>query len=248
VRDQTSDIGKRDYICPASVLVWYCETPACAQDLILRESGRARAWVSGAPRLRMAFLHESVDLIPIRGTGSADVRVGAVGKADRMEAPVPKSIQIVWAVFDVDVGANLVLFFHETEIPVGNSVLIEPYDGLSDCHFMEVSNEESVRDDPDSVAFFREVPQYPASTVDHRHRLEQSPLGDGESVKAGVLVWGLDSPCTKPVVHIEREAFYVSFEPFGRDFSHPGIEVGAHPIEVHAEYDSVFVCWHWSYY
>jgi hypothetical protein len=84
--------------------------------------------------VRPPFFDKMVHLVPVRGSRICNVFTCAVGKANCIEAPRTQLFYIARSILDIDVGANLILVFHEAEIPVREAMMIEPLYCLLDCH------------------------------------------------------------------------------------------------------------------
>src|SRR5262245_6822850 len=74
------------------------------------------------PTLHIPRLDQGVDLVPALRARLADVAVGAVGKTDGVEPLRAQAPDVVGRVFDIDVGADLLLVLHEAEVVIGNAL------------------------------------------------------------------------------------------------------------------------------
>lgn len=151
--------------------------------------------------------------------------VRAIAEADSKEPLCTQSLNIRRAVFDVDVSTNLLFLLHETEIPVGNPMVVEPVNGLAYGGPVKVVNEQPVRDDPNSRAFVGEPPQIVSRTVNHRGTFKQSTLGYCKSVQAFVVFSFLDPPLLQPVGDFWRQIINLTLEPLGSYLAHSPVKI-----------------------
>ena len=117
-------------------------------------------------------MDEVIDVLPGVRARRGDRFIRAVREADRVEGLSSQVLHVARGVVYVDVGADLLLLLHETEVPVGDAVVVEPLGRLRDGGVVEVADSEAVRDDPDPSTLLGELPQVPPSAWDHRGRLE----------------------------------------------------------------------------
>jgi len=89
--------------------------------------------------------------------------------------------------------------------------------------------------DSDSGALIGEFAKTPSRTRNHRGRLEEITLRDGESVKAFVLLCTLNAPLSKAIRHVGRQIFDSAFKPLRGNCSHLAVEVGTDAVEIHPE-------------
>ena len=102
-------------------------------------------------------MNQLVHVLPGRCARFRSVFVRAIRKADRVQAFAAQPVDIIRAVIDVDIGADLLLLFHEAEIPVRDAVLVEPVNRLFHRRLVEKMNEQPVCDDPDACPFVGEL-------------------------------------------------------------------------------------------
>src|SRR5262249_22789666 len=175
-----------------------------------------------------------VRFLPRLDARLADIRVRAVREADRVVALAPQILDILRAVFQIEVGAHLFFLFHEAQVPVGNAVAVEPVDGLADGGAVGIVDEEAMGNDADAGAFIGQQAQVLAGAVNHRHGLEQAALRDGEAVQAAVLLFRFDAPLDQAVGDFGRQFIKAAFEPFGGDLAHAAVKVGTDAVQVDA--------------
>src|SRR5438132_1218366 len=87
-------------------------------------------------------------------------------------------------------------------------------------------------DDANSRAFVRQQPQILPCPRNHRRRLKQVSLCNCKPVQAEIFLFRLHSPFAEAVRDFGSEIADLTFEPFGRDFAHPRVEVATDPVEI----------------
>jgi len=93
---------------------------------------------------RKVLVDELLGFFPRVDARLRNLPVRAVAEADRIQPFAPKCLHICRGVFNVQVGTDLFLLFYETQIPVRNSLLVKPIDGLA--HGRMVDSEGSKED------------------------------------------------------------------------------------------------------
>ena len=76
--------------------------------------------------------------------------IRAVRKTYCVELLCAQALDISGSVFDIDVCTNLLFGLHEAQIPIRDSMVVEPIDRLSDSEIVEVVYEEAVSDNADA--------------------------------------------------------------------------------------------------
>src|SRR6267154_6666040 len=99
-------------------------------------------------RFRMLLLDKPIDLGPILGTRSNDVLVRAIPETDCVVSPRSQPLNVLRRIVNIDVCADLIFLFHEAQVRVGKSVLIQPANRLAHSFLVEEVDKEPMGNDP----------------------------------------------------------------------------------------------------
>lgn len=128
----------------------------------------------------------------------------------------------------LDVSVDELLVAHETQVPVGDAVVIQPRDRLSDRHLVEVPNEEAMRNDPDAHAPSVPRRRIPCAAPSIGRTVLKLSLCHGETMDAVILARH-QLPLRKAVLNFGIEFVNRHSTPLGDNLPHSLIEVGANP-------------------
>jgi hypothetical protein len=161
--------------------------------------------------------NDSLQILPRISSRRVKFKIRRIRKHYGWVIVLPEALYIDWRVFNVKIGADSGFVFHETEVPIGNSMMLEPCRSLANCAFVKILDVKAMGDDANADVPVGKTSKCGWCTSHGTELSKQISLRYTEAVDVFILLFGRNTPLAKTVRRLGRERIEGHTKPLGND-------------------------------
>ena len=165
--------------------------------------------------------------------------VRRVREHDCLMAVRSQSLHVGPRILDIQISTNRGFVFHEAQIPVRDSMMLQPSRRLAYRLLVEILDVKAVGNDSNPDITTRQATKRRRCSGDGLKRVEETPLCHGESMQVFVFIQRSDFPLRQPVADVERQGVRIYATPFCCDGPEPGVKIRNYAVEINAQHEAI---------